>query len=559
MKKTLTINISGIIFHIDEDAYDKLNAYLDTLKEHFNRTHGRDEIISDIEGRIAELLQERLSDAKQVVTAEDITEVINMMGEPWEFEAEAEEEKETSASADDLRGPRRLYRDPDSKVVGGVAAGLAAYLNIDVLWVRLAFVVFTLIWLSGALVYIVLWIAMPEARTTAEKLQMRGEKVNISNIEKSIKEEVDHLKDKISDLTREAKKKVRTTNSAGDNIFEQIISAFISIFRVLLKVVVIILGIALLLAGIGLVIAFLFALFGWGGPVIVDNNEALLLPLTQFFGLLPISAGGTAILKIGLILFIGVPLLMLLYNAVRMIFGIERVRYAGITAFNLWVVGLIITLFFVFRVAREYRHQGTYSRTLDIEQPAGDTLFLTINDEYLDEMLYNSYEYIEADDLQLVVTEEGLFYEQVEVDISRSATTGYMLTQVAHARGRTPRKAREQAEQTHWNFQQQGDTLVFDPFFLLDDSDMWHARHVELELHIPEGKYVHIDKNMEEILRWGRYSPARLAGKTWIMTAEGLRNPEDEGTYSPALFYQNDNRPVHPIRPVLMQMVNLLW
>ncbi|MCK5338083.1 MAG: PspC domain-containing protein, partial [Bacteroidales bacterium] len=305
MKKTLTINISGIIFHIDEDAFDKLNAYLDTLKSHFYNTQGKDEIISDIEGRIAELLQERITDAKQVISIDDVEEVISLMGDP-QFDTEAEGEEETPpAAGDDVRGPKRLYRDPDHKVVGGVASGLAAYLNIDVLWVRLAFAVFTIIWLSGAMVYLILWIAMPEASSRAEKLQMKGEKVNISNIEKSITEEVSHLKDKISDLTKQAKKTVEKKNSRDENIFEQILGVFLSILKVFLKIIVIIVGIALLLAGIGLVLAFLFAIFGWGGPIILDNNEAILMPLTDFFSLLPMSTGGAAILKMGLILFLG--------------------------------------------------------------------------------------------------------------------------------------------------------------------------------------------------------------------------------------------------------------
>lgn len=561
MKKTLTINISGIIFHIDEDAYDKLNAYLDTLRKHFNKTQGKDEIITDIEGRIAELLQERITDAKQVISIDDISEVIALMGEPGEFEPDEQEVGEESEpmGAESIRGPKRLYRDPDNKVIGGVASGLAAYLNIDVLWVRLAFALFTIVWLSGALVYIVLWIAMPEARSTAEKLQMKGEKVNISNIEKSIKEEVTHLKDKINDLTNQAKKTVEKKNSRDENIFEQVAGVFLSILKVFLKVIVIIIGMVLLLTGIGLGLAFLFALFGWGGPVLLDNNEVMLLPLTQFFTLLPISGGGLAILKVGLIFFFGIPLIMLVYNAFRMIFGIERLRYVGITALNLWVVGLIITLFFSFRVAREYRHQNIYSQTLEITQPIGDTLFITINEEYKDEMLYNSYDYIHADDLHLVVTEEGLFYEQIELDLDKSKSEDFVLTQFTQARGRSLKAAREQAEITEWYYQQDGNTLIFDPFFVMGEKGKWRAQHIELELEIPVGKYIHIDESMEDILNWGRYSPRKLAGNTWIMTDNGLRSGDDEGLISPTLYRERDEEPVHPIRPVVMQMVNLIW
>ncbi len=561
MKKTLTINISGIIFHIDEDAYDKLNAYLDTLKSHFYKTHGKDEIISDIEGRIAELLQEKISDAKQVISIDDVADVISLMGDPVQFDSEAEGEGEEEAppAAGDIRGPKRLYRDPDHKVIGGVASGLAAYLNIDMLWVRLAFAIFTIFWLSGALVYLVLWIAMPEASSTAEKLQMKGEKVNISNIEKSIKEEVSHLKDKINDLTNQAKKTVEKKNSRDENIFEQLLGVFLTILKVFFKIILIIVGIVLLLTGIGLVLVFLFALFGWGGPVIVDNNEAIMLPLTDFFGLLPISTGGLAILKIGLILFIGIPLVMLIYNAFRMIFGIERIRYVGITALNIWVIGLIITLFFAFRVARDYRHQATVNNPLEITQPVNDTLFLTVNDEYLDELLYNSYDYIQADEIHLVVTEEGKFYEQIELDLSKSKDGNYSLTQFTTARGRTSNAARDNASEAQWYYNQQGSNLILDPYFTMGERGNWQAQHIRLRLYIPVGKYVSIDKSMEELLNWGRYSPRRLAGNTWIMTEDGLRGTDEEGLISPMIYQEPIIKKVHPIKPVVMRIIGLVW
>ncbi len=521
MKKTLTINISGIIFHIDEDAYDKLNNYFDTLKKHFQHTQGRDEIIADIEGRIAELLQERITDAKQVITIDDITEIISLMGEPYEFETGDEEDAEAKPEGEG-RGPRRLYRDPDRKIVGGVASGLAAYFNIDILWVRLAFAIFTIFWLSGALVYVVLWIALPEARTTAEKLQMKGEKVNISNIEKSIKEEVSHLKDKINELTNQAKKKVETGTRRGENVFEQIAGLFVSIFGFILRLIVIVIGIVLLLTGIGLTVALLFALFGWGGPMILENNEAILIPMTGFFTLLPVSSGGLAILKGGLVLFIGIPLLMLMYNAFRMIFNLERVRYVGITAFNLWVIGLIITLYFSYKVVREYRHQDTFTKALEIDQPAGDTLYLTLNEEYLDELLYGSYDYIHTDKLHLVITEEGEFFEQVEIEFDKAAGSDFALTQFSHARGRTTKLAREQAEAAEWHFSQEGNLLVLDPYFEIEENGNWRARHVRLRLDIPAGKYVNIDPNMADIIAWGEYSSYRLAGSTWLMTDAGL-------------------------------------
>ena len=560
MKKTLTINISGIIFHIDEDAYDKLNIYLDTLKRHFTNTQGKDEIITDIEGRIAELLQERITDAKQVISIIDIEEVISLMGDPGQFDSdEAEEEQAASAPAGDFRGPKRLYRDPDRKIVGGVAAGLAAYLNVDVLWVRLAFAIFSIIWLTGALIYIILWIAMPEASSTAEKLQMRGEKVNINNIEKSIKDEVSHLKDKLNDLTSQAKKTVEKKNNNDENIFEQVLGIFLTILKVFLKIIVIIIGITLLLTGIGLALGILFAMFGWGGPIILDNNEAILLPLTDFFTLLPISIGGAAILKLGLLLFLGIPLLMLIYNAFRMIFGLDRIRYVGITALNIWVVGLIITLFFAFRVVRDFRQPATVSKAIEITQPLNDTLFLTVNETYLNELLYDSYDYIHGDDIHIVVTEEGHFYEQIEVDIYKSKDADYALTQFTTARGRTIRAAREKAERTVWIFEQSENTIVLDPYFSIGDPGEWQAQHIWLKLEVPVGKYVIIDENLEEILRWGRYSPYKLAGNTWIMTENGLRDPDDEDFITPTVHKIESTKSTSIIKPIVMQVIGMVW
>ncbi len=174
MKKTLTINIGGIIFHIDDDAYAKLNAYLSDIKKHFNNFDGRDEIIADIESRIAEILQSKLKKSKEVVTIEDVEDVIHRMGEPIDFAEETQEED--SQKSQHYEGYKRLYRDPDEKMIAGVAGGIAAYFNIDPIWVRLIFV-FSILTSLGPFIYLILWIALPEAMTPAEKLEMKGKKL----------------------------------------------------------------------------------------------------------------------------------------------------------------------------------------------------------------------------------------------------------------------------------------------------------------------------------------------------------------------------------------------
>ena len=171
MKKNFTVNISGIIFNIDEDAFEKLNNYLDSIKKHFNNSVGKDEIISDIEARIAEMLKEKTNETKNIVTIDDINKVIEVMGQPFEFDSEDEEpvyKEETYYS----RKTKRLFRDPDNKIIGGVASGIGEYFNVDPLWFRLGFFITLFIGGTGFFAYMILWIVVPEARTTAEKLEM---------------------------------------------------------------------------------------------------------------------------------------------------------------------------------------------------------------------------------------------------------------------------------------------------------------------------------------------------------------------------------------------------
>lgn len=204
MQKTLNINIKGTIFHLNEDAYNKLNKYLDEINNHFRNKKGREEIINDIENRLTELFQHKLNDKKQVITIEDVDEVIGTMGHPSDFDEDSEDDY-TTVPQNLLKGKKRLFRNVDDRMLGGVCSGLGAYFNIDTVWVRIAFLI-ALVFAGGSvLVYLVLWIVIPPARTVTEKLEMQGDPVTISNMEKAFKEEMNEIKDKLEDLTEQAK------------------------------------------------------------------------------------------------------------------------------------------------------------------------------------------------------------------------------------------------------------------------------------------------------------------------------------------------------------------
>jgi phage shock protein PspC (stress-responsive transcriptional regulator) len=192
MKRTFTININGTVFYIEEDAYEVLQKYMITLKNHFGSSEEGKEIVSDIEARIAEIFTEKIAAGKNAVTVEWINAVITTMGTPESFTDATEEEP----LAGQTKRKRRLYRDPQETILGGVCSGLAAFFNMDPVIMRIIFVVLTLITSgAGVLVYVILWIAVPKAVTTAQRLEMRGQEVSIKNIEKFIQDEAKAVKE----------------------------------------------------------------------------------------------------------------------------------------------------------------------------------------------------------------------------------------------------------------------------------------------------------------------------------------------------------------------------
>lgn len=169
MKKTTTIHLSGILFNIEEDAYEKLSNYLKSIENHFSQHSGKKEILEDIETRIAEILSEKLSISKQVITKEDIDVVISKMGSAEQFDDGNTEQSKTYQDNTTIK--RRIYRNPDDKIIGGVCGGIAAYFDIDPLWIRLIWAIAFFAFGTGLFLYILLWIIIPKAKTPSQKIR----------------------------------------------------------------------------------------------------------------------------------------------------------------------------------------------------------------------------------------------------------------------------------------------------------------------------------------------------------------------------------------------------
>jgi phage shock protein PspC (stress-responsive transcriptional regulator) len=191
MKITVSINLGGYSFNIDEDAYAELKHYLKNLELHFAGEESSSEILSDIETRMAELFRIKLTSYKQVIDLGDVRQAISVMGTPEDIS-----DHDGPSSHDKFSSPgyHRMYRDPDNRVIGGVCSGMGAYWDIDPVIVRIIFVALALGGGLGILVYLILYIVLPEAKSTAQKIEMKGNPVNIHNIKDSVKKEFDNVR-----------------------------------------------------------------------------------------------------------------------------------------------------------------------------------------------------------------------------------------------------------------------------------------------------------------------------------------------------------------------------
>jgi phage shock protein PspC (stress-responsive transcriptional regulator) len=180
MKRTIRASIAGQIFQVDEDGYYKLDNYLKSIEQHYHSTIEAKEIAEDIEFRIAELLTANLAN-KDALSLQDINEVIHIIGQPDDFPKDDEEDSEmyyrAKAPVISSQVVKKLYRDSDNRVIAGVCSGLGAYFDVDPVLFRVLFLVALIAGGSGVLLYIILWIGIPNAITTTQKLEMRGKRI----------------------------------------------------------------------------------------------------------------------------------------------------------------------------------------------------------------------------------------------------------------------------------------------------------------------------------------------------------------------------------------------
>jgi phage shock protein PspC (stress-responsive transcriptional regulator) len=332
MKKTIPITLSKILFYVEEDAFIRLSAYLDSIKVYFSSYPDNVEIINDIENRIAEQFLEN-QNKNNIITLKDVERLISSMGNVEDF-GETNENTINSSFNKKERKERKLFRNPDDAIIAGVASGLGAYFGIDTVLVRLIFIFIVFLGGSGIFIYIILWLIIPEAKTSTEKLQMRGEPITLESVNELLKEKVGEVKKNSGSLYKA-------------------INSFFIVFGKIIKVIFSILG---KLIGVLLTLSFSFCIFAllFTFAVVIFNIQSpyidfpLLEMGNQFLIILGISALFFALI---------IPFVFLVLFGIK-IFGKKKI-FRPIVTFSLigiWCISIITIGIVGVRIIPEYKN-----------------------------------------------------------------------------------------------------------------------------------------------------------------------------------------------------------
>ncbi|MDX1427611.1 MAG: PspC domain-containing protein, partial [Salegentibacter mishustinae] len=476
MNKTVNINLAGIFFHIDEDAYAKLQHYLDAIKRSFTNTQGKEEIIADIEARIAELFNEKKKEDRQVIGIKEVEEVIAIMGQPEDYMVDEEIfEDEPVYTKTTKSSGKQLFRDTEHSYVGGVSSGLGHYLGIDFIWVRILWILLT-IFSSGAfiLIYIALWIFVPEAKTTADKLAMRGEEVTISNIEKKIREGFDNVTGKVKDVD------YQKYGNQARNGANSAATAIGDIITFILKVFVKLIGIVLIILAGSVLISLFVGLFTVGTFGIIDA------PWSSY---VEMAVSGAPLWLLWLLgfLIVGIPFFFLFVLGLKILVG--KLRSIGTPAklvlLGLWILALVGATVIGIQQAthRAFDGEQVVSETLPIS--ANDTLYLGMqSDSNYSSSIYRSTDFkIKYNDND----EKVLYSSDVRLIVKATKDSLAKLEVVKSAEGKDYKEAKERAQNIDYNTSFSGNELLLNSFFTSPAEFKYRDQEVKVTLYLPEG------------------------------------------------------------------------
>lgn len=589
MKKNISINISGIIFHIEEDGYGKLKEYLESINSYFSSYEDSSEIIADIESRVAEIFLSKLDDGKQIITAEDVDSLIATMGTIADFEAieddedktsqtqpETEPEEEKTEEQQEEKEPKKLIRDEKRKILGGVGAGMAYYFGIDPLWVRIililllflgpvggaVLVAYIVLWIvmpgstelgddaavkkmyrdsdnsvmggvasgiaayfgtdvtvirlvfvlsfflggTGLILYIILWMITPEAKSITEKMEMQGEPVTLSNIEQNVKDSL-NVKDgeEESALVKILLFPFRVLATIFKALGEllgpasKIIVEGLRILAGLFVTGVGVLSMICLIVSIGVVFGFVS---NWGGLVQFHD-----IPVEMLRNSLP-TIGFISIFIASIVPFFGLTLLGISILLKRFVLNAA----IGWSLFGFWILSMIGLGLSTRSIYVNFRNEGEYNETRTFE--------------FKDEIPVFKLEY-----------RNDMNFDMTQLKIRGHSDSTYQLDLRFQSHGKTRKEAKDNAEMLTYDVIQSGNELVFASDFNFDEGAQFRAQELDMTLYVPYGSVFMMDEDLKEIIRStinrNGYRVWQMEGNQWMFTEDnGLECITCEESYS---------------------------
>lgn len=471
MKKTVSANIGGWVFNIEEDAYDILLAYLNNIESRLEEEDAR-EVMGDIEARIAELFTQQNADRKDVIVSSDVENIIQTMGEPEAFGEKINQEAQDHDIQENVK--KRVYRDEEEAKIAGVAAGLAHYFGTDPLWVRLGFVLFTIFGGAGVLVYIILWLALPVAETASERLSMKGSKIT----SESIKNEIHKLKERRGYGSKSHAHKFR--RSAGNA------------FSVFLKVAAI--GSVLLAVFLSIILGYWLLTHDF--IISISNNGPQGFHLAD---LLAISLSGLEMLLLdfGILFLLLGPIVGLLTLASKALLGFRKsIKIPIISAIGIWGFGVLIMICFGIMVGRKNSSFHPYEQELTVN-PDSKTLYVNVqNDPYFS----NELKYPHDRFWEMIERKNGeVIFGYPKLELAQSKDTSFHVLLRRESNGRTKTDAISNAKNIDYSWDIQGNNLSLSPYFKIKEDAGYYGQDVTVILEIPEGASVNLADNIERI------------------------------------------------------------
>jgi len=524
MEKTIIINIGNTIIHIEESAYERLKAYLNEVKQYF-ANHADDlEIVTDIENRIAELLTEQLEEQKkQVVDSANVNSVIGQMGRVQDFDTteESEEQPVISNAYQYQYTEKKLYRDMDDRVVAGVCAGIAHYVNADPKWIRLATLLISFVGGFGVLVYALLWIIMPKAKSRVEKMEMKGEPANLQGFQKNLDEELQAVKERLNEVNKHAQPIFGRIGIFIGEFFEWLGRFISGTGKVIFKVIagfIVVLGIFFLLA---LIIGIAAFQGFWDASIY------------EYFPFSIVNEGNRGIIVFGAFIVCFVPVLALVLFSIRVAFNKQAINKTfSFALLIIWLAGVAVTGYQAAKISSEFKQHAELTQTTDLKAYP----VYTIN---IDKSKYFSKEdsvayHIDANNRHQIVVddfEDGPFVSpnHIRIDINKSETGTSRLTQKYESQGKTFQSALQNAQNISYNYVVKDSELIFSPRFQLRKGTIWRNQEVRLNLEIPVGTRLILKQDAYRYVNnywtWecNDSENDHNDSSTWIMTDDGLK------------------------------------